>query len=281
MGVRERRERERHEMQRAILEAAHDIAIREGWEAVTIRRVAEKIEYSPPTIYEYFESKEQIVVELLRDGFRLLLEDMRAARDAHADPEAALLAMGLAYWDFAWKHPALYQGMNGLGLEGSDLCCVSSPAWPHGPHGRGHHVRGDRGPHDGRGGSVPGADSPNEHDHEAGRGAPAGPDPCDRERHVEAHRQLYRSRQPDLTSEPFPEGAEIFLTVRNALERALGTGDDLERVSWKVVVLWSTIYGLITLVMRGLIPDGHDLGPALIRQTVRDLLTVWRAPEAG
>lgn len=268
-------------MRRAILGAAHDIAIGEGWQAVTIRRVAEKIEYSPATIYEYFESKEQIVVELLRDGFRLLLEDMRAAREAHADPEAALIAMGLAYWDFAWKRPALYQGMNGLGLEGSDLCCGHGPARTHGPHGRAHHAQGDHRSHEGRGGSAPAADSSDGQDHAPGGGAPAGPDPCHGKRYLEAHRQLYRSRQPDLASEPFPEGAEIFLTVRSALERALGTGEDLERVSWKVVVLWSTISGLVTLVTRGLIPDGREIGPALIRQTVQDLLTVWRAREAG
>src|SRR5215831_17182373 len=61
MGFKERRDRERTEMRQAILHAASEIAAQEGWHAVTIRRVAERIEYSPPTIYEYFESKEALL----------------------------------------------------------------------------------------------------------------------------------------------------------------------------------------------------------------------------
>ncbi|GEM_PF-358402 len=273
MGVKERRERERHEMRRAILGAASEIASREGWQAVTIRRVAEKIEYSPPTIYEYFESKEEIVIELLRDGFRRLLAEMRAAREAHADPEEALVAMALAYWEFAWKQPALYQGMNGLGLEGADLSAGHGPA---AMHGRAHHAAGIRG-HPAP--DAAGRDGPDRDP--TGRALPAGLDDGTPDRCLEAHRQIYRRRKPDLTDEPWPEGAEIFLTVRDALERALGTPEEaVEWVSWKVVVLWSTVSGLVSLVMRGLIPDGRERGSALVGQTVRDLLAAWRAQEA-
>jgi AcrR family transcriptional regulator len=126
MGVRERRDRERKELKRAILEAAREIAATEGWQAVTIRKVAEKIEYSPPTIYEYFASKEAILGEEIRDGFRLLLADLQAARDQHAEPSERLPAMGRAYWDFVWRHPEMYQVMSGLG--GVGFCGEDEPA---------------------------------------------------------------------------------------------------------------------------------------------------------
>lgn len=115
MGVKERRDRERLELRHAILEAARKIAATEGWQAVTIRKVAEMIEYSPPTIYEYFESKEAILAEEMREGFQLLYAALKTAMEGHADPRERLAAMGRAYWDFVWKHPELYQVISGLG----------------------------------------------------------------------------------------------------------------------------------------------------------------------
>ncbi len=68
MGIKERRDRERQELGQAILAAAREIAAGEGWQAVTIRRVAERIEYSPPTIDEHFASKEAILADLHARG---------------------------------------------------------------------------------------------------------------------------------------------------------------------------------------------------------------------
>ena len=115
MGPKERRDRERQELRQAILMASRDIAAREGWQSVSIRKVAERIEYSPPTIYEHFTSKEALLVELMREGFRLLMERVRAGNSAAASPEARIMAIALAYWDFAWDYPELYQVMHGLG----------------------------------------------------------------------------------------------------------------------------------------------------------------------
>jgi AcrR family transcriptional regulator len=120
MGVKERRDRERLGMRRTILDAARAIAAQEGWDAVTIRRVAEKIEYSPPTIYEYFPSKEALLVEVAHEGFRLLITDLEAAQDDTPGPRERLAAMGAAYWSFVWKHPELYQVISGLG--GVNVC---------------------------------------------------------------------------------------------------------------------------------------------------------------
>jgi AcrR family transcriptional regulator len=121
-------------MRRAILDAASEIAAQEGWHAVTIRRVAEKIEYSPPTIYEYFESKEALLEAEAGEGFRLLLAALYAARDDHPDPRERLRAMGAAYWDFVWARPQLYQAISGLG--GVNFC---EPGHEH-PHTEGREV---------------------------------------------------------------------------------------------------------------------------------------------
>src|SRR5579884_1535902 len=118
MGMRERRERERkemrEEMRKSILAAAQEIASEEGWQAVTTRKVAERIGYSQPTIYEYFANKEAILLALLRYGYEQLVTEMQAAFSSTDDPEARLLAMTEAYWDFAFRSPELYQVMHGL-----------------------------------------------------------------------------------------------------------------------------------------------------------------------
>jgi len=115
MGIKQRREREKQEVRQGILTAAREIARQEGWQSVTIRKVAERIEYSPPTIYQYFESKEDILTELHREGFRQMAATLKAIRDAVADPEQRLLDMVESYWNFAMHNPELYQVMNGLG----------------------------------------------------------------------------------------------------------------------------------------------------------------------
>jgi AcrR family transcriptional regulator len=116
--MKQRRERERQEMReemrRSILQAAREIAVEEGWQAVTTRKVAERIGYSQPTIYEYFENKEAILLGLLRQGYEQLVGMVQAAFNSTDDPEARLLAMSEAYWDFAFRSPELYQVMHGL-----------------------------------------------------------------------------------------------------------------------------------------------------------------------
>ncbi len=101
-------------MRQSILSAAREIAAEEGWQAVTTRKVAERIEYSQPTIYEYFENKEAMLLALLRSGYQQLVTVMQEAFASTADPEARLLAMTEAYWDFAFRSPELFQVMHGL-----------------------------------------------------------------------------------------------------------------------------------------------------------------------
>ena len=115
MGIKERRQRHRQELRDSILAAAREIATNEGWGAVTIRRIAGLIEYSPPVIYGYFDSKEDLLLELVRMGYAEQLGAVEAAREASDSPEEALLGMARAWCRFAFDAPDLYQVMYGLG----------------------------------------------------------------------------------------------------------------------------------------------------------------------
>ncbi len=111
MGIKQRRERERQATQQAILQAALTIASEEGWQAVTIRRVAERIEYSPSAIYKYFEEKEAILHALLLQGFQQMLAALEYIAAQERNPRERLLQITIAYWDFVWHHTTLYQLM--------------------------------------------------------------------------------------------------------------------------------------------------------------------------
>jgi AcrR family transcriptional regulator len=115
MGTKQRRERERQAIRQSILSAARQIAAEEGWQAVTTRKVADSIEYSQPTIYEYFENKEAILLALLHYGYEQMLQTMQQAASRTENPEERMLALSEAYWDFAFTSPELYQVMHGLG----------------------------------------------------------------------------------------------------------------------------------------------------------------------
>src|SRR6476619_5063646 len=84
LGLKERQERDREAVARAILDAARDLFVAEGYRNVSIRKVAEKIEYSPAAIYSYFPSKDDIFMALAEEGFRMLFA--HAAEPPLADP---------------------------------------------------------------------------------------------------------------------------------------------------------------------------------------------------
>jgi AcrR family transcriptional regulator len=108
MGTAARRERERSELRAKILDAARDIVLREGFGALTIRKLAEAIEYAPGTIYLYFENRDAIARELSSEGFRSLLE-LFAPAGKVADPLARLEAIGRAYVRFGMENPETYR----------------------------------------------------------------------------------------------------------------------------------------------------------------------------
>jgi AcrR family transcriptional regulator len=129
MGIKQRREREKQEVRQGILTAAREIALHEGWQAVTIRNIAERIEYSPSMIYEYVANKEAILLELHREGFRLLAFSLKTAKSSSEDYEERVISMAEAYWEFAMRYPELYQVMHGLG--GVPLDCSGKPIVVH------------------------------------------------------------------------------------------------------------------------------------------------------
>src|SRR5579859_2401700 len=109
VGIKQRREREREATQQAILQAALSIATEEGWQAVTIRRVAECIEYSPSALYKYFEDKEDILRTLLLQGFQHMVAALEHIAAQEHRPSERLQQMAATYWDFAWRQPTVYQ----------------------------------------------------------------------------------------------------------------------------------------------------------------------------
>ena len=110
-AISERRERERAHRHQLIITAARELAEAEGWEAVTTRRLAERVEYSQPVLYSHFNGKDAIVSAVALDGIGDLAGHLRRAREAAPGPEHALRAVCHAYLDFAIERPALYQAM--------------------------------------------------------------------------------------------------------------------------------------------------------------------------
>ena len=114
MSHLERRTREKEEIRQSIIAAARKIAVDEGWQAVTIRKIADMIEYTPPIVYEYFENKEDLFKELVYFGFRLLHKDLASVVQQENDPKAVINYLSVSHWDFAANNYDLYQLMFNL-----------------------------------------------------------------------------------------------------------------------------------------------------------------------
>ena len=117
MSLRERRDRDRARRQQLIITAARELAETEGWEGVTMRRLAERVEYSQPVLYSHFPGKGGIIDAVAVEGFAELRLILRNARQAAGSPEAALRELAEAYVGFALEHPALYDAMFTLNTE--------------------------------------------------------------------------------------------------------------------------------------------------------------------
>ena len=81
MGLAERKERERKELRQQILDAARELFVHEGYENVSMRKIADKIEYSPAAIYTYFANKDEILDCLSEETFFHLHKRQRAVHD--------------------------------------------------------------------------------------------------------------------------------------------------------------------------------------------------------
>ena len=107
-----------------ILDAALKIARQEGWQALSMRKIADAIEYTAPIIYEYFANKEAILLELTKKGFSILTEQIKQAKEKHRLPAKQLEAMWFAYWGFAFAEKELYQVMFGIEVNCCELARV-------------------------------------------------------------------------------------------------------------------------------------------------------------
>ncbi|MFI9190192.1 TetR/AcrR family transcriptional regulator [Streptomyces californicus] len=114
MSVQERKERERAARERLIVATARELAEEQGWDAVTTRRLAERIEYSQPVLYSHFRGKREIIGAVALEGAAELAAAVRSATSASptADgPRGRVAALAHAYLDFAARHPAVYDAL--------------------------------------------------------------------------------------------------------------------------------------------------------------------------
>lgn len=121
MGISERKQRQHRALRSTILRQSWHIVEKEGWEALSVRRIAEAIEYSTPVVYRHFENNEAILEVFSREGYVLLADMLRDARDTRTAPADQLMAMAAAYWDFAVRYPKHYQIMYGLGVPTCEM----------------------------------------------------------------------------------------------------------------------------------------------------------------
>ncbi|MCX4410033.1 TetR/AcrR family transcriptional regulator [Streptomyces sp. NPDC059837] len=111
MSVQERKQRERAGRERLILATARELAEQQGWDAVTTRRLAERIEYSQPVLYSHFRGKREIIGAVALEGATEMAAALRAATSAEDDPRARVTVLARAYLDFAERNPAVYDAM--------------------------------------------------------------------------------------------------------------------------------------------------------------------------
>ncbi|WP_330439588.1 TetR/AcrR family transcriptional regulator [Micromonospora sp. NBC_00821] len=117
MSTQGRRERERAKREQAIITAARDLALTEGWDAVTTRRLAAEIEYSQPVLYSHFKGKDAIMAAVAVEGFAELATALVSARASAADPRQAVADVAAAYVAFAQQRPAIYDAMFTLAVD--------------------------------------------------------------------------------------------------------------------------------------------------------------------
>ncbi len=108
MGVAERRAREKDAKRQKIMDAATELILSEGFDKLTIRKIADKLEYSPGVIYNYFEDKGQLLFDFCEETFERLQDSFTEAEMDALPPVQAFRLCGQRYIDFALENPAAY-----------------------------------------------------------------------------------------------------------------------------------------------------------------------------
>ena len=108
MTIEDRRDREKSQMKDMIIKAAAQIIVTEGYDKLSVRKLANQIEYSPAIIYHYFKNKDEIVNQIMRQGHQQLLTALSEGQSEKALPEDRLKILTRKYIATALKHPDQY-----------------------------------------------------------------------------------------------------------------------------------------------------------------------------
>jgi AcrR family transcriptional regulator len=117
MNAKERRERQKRETREAILNVACQLIAQGGAAGVTVRKIAEAVDYTPPIIYEHFENKEDILTALQSQWSLQMSTMVQNIYDEELPPKEALEKIVLSYFDFAYEHPEFYKAIMGIEFE--------------------------------------------------------------------------------------------------------------------------------------------------------------------
>jgi AcrR family transcriptional regulator len=120
----------RQDIRSSIIQSAQRIATEEGWEAVSVRKIADSIGYTAPIIYEYFDGKDELLITILQDSHQLLYKTLTEAAASHTERHERLRAIAMAYWEFAHARPELYRLMHGMETIHCDESLLQSYSRP-------------------------------------------------------------------------------------------------------------------------------------------------------
>lgn len=109
MGVKERKARQKKFLRQEILDAASELFVKDGYENVSMRRIAEKIEYSPTTIYLYFKDKAELLEQVCQETFARLSQVLTRLQEQPGDPVERLKRGLIAYIKFGLENPHHYR----------------------------------------------------------------------------------------------------------------------------------------------------------------------------
>lgn len=109
MGIKERREKEQEDLRQKILDAASELFAKEGYANVSMRKIAQKIEYSPTTIYLYFKDKTDLLNQICEETFGNLIKDIAKIETDYYEPITCLRKGMRTYVDFGLKYPNHYE----------------------------------------------------------------------------------------------------------------------------------------------------------------------------
>lgn len=111
MSIKERKEREREERRELVLNVANEIIKEEGIDNLSIRKIANRIEYSPAIIYHYFRDKDEIINHLMRKGYQKIISVLSSVQASENEPEQRLKEVARKYIDMALQMPDEYKSI--------------------------------------------------------------------------------------------------------------------------------------------------------------------------